>query len=133
MLNAELQNEQLHGKIEYEPSSTSGKTAKVVNSKVFFSMIFHPELNIKEHRGKVVYDKHGFSYFENAKVSYAAPNQFIPIEDMKKAIEVSITKKGQYSLYWETLDNRLVYLNYKRMGTGILKVHEPVEAYSIYE
>ena len=52
---------------------------------------------------------------------------------MKKAIEVSITKKGQYSLYWETLDNRLVYLNYKRMGTGILKVHEPVEAYSIYE
>ena len=133
VLNAELQNEQSHGEIEYEPSSTSGKTAKVVNSKVFFSMIFHPELNIKEHRGKVVYDKHGFSYFENAKVSYAAPNQFIPIEDMKKAIEVSITKKGQYSLYWETLDNRLVYLNYKRMGTGILKVHEPVEAYSIYE
>lgn len=57
-------------------------------------MTFHPELNIKEHRGKVVYDKHGFSYFENAKVSYAAPNQFIPIEDMKKAIETSITKKG---------------------------------------
>ena len=74
-----------------------------------------------------------FSYFENAKVSYAAPNQFIPIEDMKKAIETSITKKGQYSLYWETLDNRLVYLSYKRMGTGILKVHEPVEAYSIYK
>ena len=39
----------------------------------------------------------------------------------------------QYSLYWETLDNRLVYLSYKRMGTGILKVHEPVEAYSIYK
>lgn len=38
VLNAKLQNEQLHGKIEYEPSSTSGKTAKVVNSKVFFSM-----------------------------------------------------------------------------------------------
>lgn len=50
-------------------------------------MTFHPELNIKEHRGKVVYDKHGFSYFENAKVSYAAPNQFIPIEDMKRRLK----------------------------------------------
>lgn len=43
-------------------------------------------------------------------------------------IEASITKKGQYSLYRETPDNRLVYLSYKRVGTGILKVHELVEA-----
>lgn len=133
VLNDELQNEQLHGKIDYKPSSMEGKTAKVINGKVFFSMTFHPELNIKEHRGKVIYDKHGFSYFENAKVSYAAPNQFTPIEDMKKVIEASITKIGQYSLYWETLDNRLVYLSYKRVGTGVLKVHEPVEVYSIYK
>ena len=55
--NAELKNEQLHGKIEYEPSSTSGKTAKVVNCKVFFSMTFHPKLKIKEHECSVLYDK----------------------------------------------------------------------------
>ena len=105
----------------------------MVNGKVFFSMTFHPELNIKEHRGKVIYDKHGFSYFENTKVSYAAPNQFTPMEDMKKMIENSIAKKGEYFLYWEILDNRLVYLSYKRMGTGVFKVHEPVEVYSIYK
>lgn len=52
---------------------------------------------------------------------------------MKKMIENSIAKKVQYSLYWEMLDNRLVYLSYKRMGTGILKVHEPVGVYSIYK
>lgn len=133
ILNTKLQDEQLHGEIDYKPLSMEGKTAKVINGKVFFSMTFHPELNIKEHRGKVIYDKHGFSYFENAKVSYAAPNQFTPMEDMKKMIENSIAKKGQYSLYWETLDNRLVHLSYKRMGTGVFKVHEPVEAYSIYK
>lgn len=132
ILNTKLQDEQLHGEIDYKPLSMEGKTAKVINGKVFFSMTFHPELNIKEHRGKVIYDKHGFSYFENTKVSYAAPNQFTPMEDMKKMIENSIAKKGEYFLYWEILDNRLVYLSYKRMGTGVFKVHEPVEVYSIY-
>lgn len=133
VLNDELQNEQLHGEIEYRPLSVEGKTAKVINGKVFFSMSFRPELKVKEYRGKVIYDKNGFSYFENTKVSYAAPNRFTPTEDMKKMIETSITKKGQYSLYWEMLDNRLVYLSYKKIGTGILKAYEAIELYSIYK
>lgn len=133
ILNAELQNEQLQGKVEYKPFSMEGKTATVINGKVFFSMTFHPELKVQEYHGSVIYNKNGFSYFENAKMHYASPTRFEPIEDVKKMMEASITKKGQYSLYWEMLDNRLVYLSYKKTGTGILKVYEPFEVYSIYK
>lgn len=134
VLNAELQNEQLHGKIEYEASSTSGKTAKVVNGKVFFSMTFYPKLEVQEHKAVVVYNKKEFFYYKDYDPYYVAlSTKFEPSEEMKKLIENSIAKKGQYSLYWETLDGRLVYLSYKKMGTGILKVYEPVEVYSIYK
>ena len=134
VLNDELQNEQLHGEIEYKPLSMEGKTAKVVNGKVFFSMSFYPKLEVQEHKAVVVYNKKEFFYYKNYDPYYVAlSTKFNPSEEMKKLIENSIVKKGQYSLYWEMLDNRLVYLSYKRMGTGILKVHEPVEVYSIYK
>lgn len=134
VLNDELQNEQLHGEIEYKPLSMEGKTAKVVNSKVFFSMSFYLKLEVQEHKAVVVYNKKEFFYYKNYDPYYVAlSTKFNPSEEMKKLIENSIVKKGQYSLYWEMLDNRLVYLSYKRMGTGIFKVHEPVEVYSIYK
>lgn len=134
VLNAELQNEQLHDKIEYEPSSTGGKTAKVINGKVFFSMSFYPKLEVQEHKAVVVYNKKEFFYYKNYDPYYVSlSTKFDPSEEMKKLIENNIAKKGQYSLYWQMLDNRLVYLSYKRMGTGILKVYEPVEVYSIYK
>lgn len=134
VLNDELQNEQLHGKIEYKPFSMEGKTAKVVNGKVFFCMTFYPKLEVREHKAVVVYNKKEFFYYKDYDPYYVAlSTKFEPSEEMKKLIENSIAKKGQYSLYWETLDGRLVYLSYKKMGTGILKVYEPVEVYSIYK
>lgn len=133
VLNDELQNEQLHGEIEYKPLSMEGKIAMVINGKVFFSMTFRPKLKIQECHGAVIYDKNGFSYFESAKMYYASPTRFEPSEDMREKIEACITKKGQYSLYWETVNGKLSYLSYKKSGTGILKVHEPIEVYSIYK
>ena len=63
VLNDELQNEQLHGEIEYKPLSMEGKTAKVINGKVFFSMSFYPKLEVQEHKAVVVYNKKEFFIF----------------------------------------------------------------------
>lgn len=134
ILNDELQNEQLNGKVEYEPFSMEGKSVKIINGKVFFSMTFHPQLEIQEYKAVVIFNKKGFSYFKNYDPYYVAlSTRFEPSEDMKKKIEASITKKGEYSLYWSILNDRLVYLSYKRMGTAIFKAYEPVKVYSIYK
>ena len=113
VLNAKLQNEQLHGKIEYEPSSTSGKTAKVVNSKVFFSMTFHPKLKIKEHECSVLYDKkeNSYLYFKYPYRSslWNDSNQIEAPKEIRKIVEDNIVKKGKYSLYWKTVDEKLVF------------------------
>lgn len=133
-LNAELKNEQLHGKIEYEPSSTSGKTAKVVNGKVFFSMTFHPKLKIKEHECSVLYDKKESSYLY-FKYPYRSSlwndsNQIEAPKEIKKIVEDNIVKKGKYSLYWKTVDEKLVSLSYVKHG---LVDTVPIEVYSIYK
>lgn len=134
VLNAELQNEQLHGKIEYEASSTSGKTAKVVNGKVFFSMTFHPKLKIKEHECSVLYDKkeNSYLYFKYPYRSslWNDSNQIEAPKEIRKIVEDNIVKKGKYSLYWKTVDEKLVSLSYVKHG---LVDTVPIEVYSIYK
>ena len=115
ILNVELQHEQLHGKIEYEASSTSGKTAKVVNGKVFFSMTFHPKLKIK-------YPYRSSLWNDSSQIE--AP------KEIRKIVEDNIAKKGKYSLYWKTIDGKLVSLNYVKHG---LVDTVPIEIYSIYK
>ena len=134
VLNAKLQNEQLHGKIEYEPSSTSGKTAKVVNSKVFFSMTFHPKLKIKEHECSVLYDKkeNSYLYFKYPYRSslWNDSNQIEAPKEIRKIVEDNIVKKGKYSLYWKTVDEKIVSLSYVKHG---IVDTVPIEVYSIYK
>lgn len=134
VLNAELQNEQLHGRIEYEPSSTGGKTAKVLNGKVFFSMTFHPKLKIKEHECSVLYDKKESSYLY-FKYPYRSSlwndsNHIEAPKEIRKIVEDNIVKKGKYSLYWKTVDEKLVSLSYVKHG---LVDTVPIEVYSIYK
>lgn len=134
VLNAELQNEQLHAKIEYEASSTSGKTAKVVNGKVFFSMTFHPKLKIKEHECSVLYDKkeNSYLYFKYPYRSslWNDSSQIEAPKEIRKIVEDNIVKKGKYSLYWKTVDEKLVSLSYVKHG---LVDTVPIEVYSIYK
>lgn len=134
VLNAELQNEQLHAKIEYEASSTSGKTAKVVNGKVFFSMTFHPKLKIKEHECSVLYGKkeNSYLYFKYPYRSslWNDSSQIEAPKEIRKIVEDNIVKKGKYSLYWKTIDEKLVSLSYVKHG---LVDTVPIEVYSIYK
>ena len=134
ILNVELQHEQLHGKIEYEASSTSGKTAKVVNGKVFFSMTFHPKLKITEHSCSVIYDKkeNSYLYFKYPYRSslWNDSSQIEAPKEIRKIVEDNIAKKGKYSLYWKTIDDKLVSLSYVKHG---LVDTVPIEIYSIYK
>ncbi len=49
---------------------------------------------------------------------------------IKKKVEDNIVKKGKYSLYWKTVDEKLVSLSYVKHG---LVDTVPIEVYSIYK
>ena len=97
VLNAELQNEQLHGKIEYEASST--------NSYLYFKYPYRSSL-------------------------WNDSNQIEAPKEIRKIVEDNIVKKGKYSLYWKTVDEKLVSLSYVKHG---LVDTVPIEVYSIYK
>ena len=134
ILNTELQNEQLHGKVEYEPLSMEGKTAKVINGKVFFSMRFHPELKIQEHSCSVFYNKKDNSYlyfkYPYRSSSWNSSDIIELPKDIRAVVESNIKKKGKYSLYWKTVEEKLVSLSYVKHG---LVDTVPIEIYSIYK
>lgn len=51
-------------------------------------------------------------------------------KEIRKIVEDNIAKKGKYSLYWKTIDGKLVSLNYVKHG---LVDTVPIEIYSIYK
>ena len=57
-------------------------------------------------------------------------NQMEAPKEIRKIVEDNIVKKGKYSLYWKTVDEKLVSLSYVKHG---LVDTVPIEVYSIYK
>lgn len=129
ILDEKLEYEWLKGEVEYKY-----KNAKVVNGKVFFEISFAPKIEIQEHECSVRYDKktNSYIYYEKPYRSNAfdESNQMEAPKEIRKIVEDNIVKKGKYSLYWKTVDEKLVSLSYVKHG---LVDTVPIEVYSIYK
>ncbi len=133
--NEALHNEWLKDKPEYE--GYNSYDGKVINGKVFFSDNFNFDnyIEIQEHECSVRYDKKHDSY-----IYYKEPyrsnlfdesNQMEDPKEIKEIIENNIKKKGMYSLFWKTLDGKLVSISY--IKHGIMEGNYKTELYSIYK
>ena len=129
ILDEKLEYEWLKGEVEYK-----FKNSKVVNVKVFFDISFAPIIEIQEHECSVRYDKktNSYIYYEKPYRSNAfdESNQMEAPKEIRKIVEDNIVKKGKYSLYWKTVDEKLVSLSYVKHG---LVDTVPIEVYSIYK
>ena len=129
VLDEKLEYEWLKGEVEYKY-----KNAKVVNGKVFFEISFAPKIEIQEHECSVRYDKktNSYIYYEKPYRSNAfdESNQMEAPKEIRKIVEDNIVKKGKYSLYWKTVDEKLVSLSYVKHG---IVDTVPIEVYSIYK
>lgn len=132
--NETLYNEWLYGKPEY--GGYSRYDDKVIKGKVFFSNNFNFDnyIEIQEHSCSVFYNKkdNSYLYFKYPYRSYSWNGSDI-IElpkDIRAVVESNIKKKGKYSLYWKTVEEKLVSLSYVKHG---LVDTVPIEIYSIYK
>lgn len=127
-----LKNEWLKKDTEYEKNN-----AKVINGRVFFEMWFNPKSEIKEqtYECSVRYDKktNSYIYYKEPYRSnlFDESNQMEAPKDITEIIENNIKKKGMYSLFWETLDGKLVSLSY--IKNGFMEKDYTTELYSIYK
>ena len=81
-----------------------------------------------------IYDKkeNSYLYFKYPYRSslWNDSNQIEAPKEIRKIVEDNIVKKGKYSLYWKTVDEKLVSLSYVKHG---IVDTVPIEVYSIYK
>lgn len=137
--NDDIYNEMLHKEwLEKKPEYKDYyKGAKVINEKVYFEESFdlNEYIKIQENECSVRYDKktNSYIYYKEPYRSnlFDESNQMEAPKEITEIIENNIKKKGMYSLFWETLDGKLVSLSY--IKNGFMEKDYTTELYSIYK